>query len=198
MELLPSENLILIKTLLHSLSTQLHESTSHINSLERLSKDLVPSGQQLTFGNETHSTLDESEKIIQSLEEERLQLVMDIQRQDFITEKLDEVVQQNFEIVNTIKDYIVNSNQVREDEKRMSDLLLDHYIKKSVEESNKRLEVNLEDLKIGMKKIEASLVIISKSMDENGNVVSSKSYDENLKILVQNLNSLIDCQLSTV
>ena len=51
--------------------------------------------------------------IIRKLEEERLSLIMDIQREDFVSSKLIELIDQNQEIIESVKEYLEARNQYK-------------------------------------------------------------------------------------
>ena len=54
--------------------------------------------------------------IIRKLEEERLSLIMDIQREDFVSSKLIELIDQNQEIIESVKEYLEARESIQEEE----------------------------------------------------------------------------------
>ena len=53
--------------------------------------------------------------IIRKLEEERLSLIMDIQREDFVSSKLIELIDQNQEIIESVKEYLEARESIQEE-----------------------------------------------------------------------------------
>ncbi|CAH2351649.1 hypothetical protein CLIB1423_04S02850 [[Candida] railenensis] len=198
MESLPSENLSTIKSLLSSLSNQLNESNSHIALLESMSREIVPNEEilsqipspKLNDENEYNSDegIDYEKSTIQRLEEERMSLLMDIQKQDFVTAKLNDIVQQNFEIVQSIKEYLLRSNQIHQDEIKNNNLILEKYTHNIIASNEDKLKINLVDLQIGTKRIQELLINITSSLQQN----ESNDYREKLNELIRGLNLLLD------
>lgn len=198
MELLPSENLSTIKSLLLSLSNQLNESNSHIALLESMFREIVPNEDVLSqipspkVNNENEYNSDQDigneKSTIQQLEEERMSLLMDIQKQDFVTAKLNDIVQQNFDIVQSIKEYLIRSNQVHQDEIKNNNLILENYTRNILAPNEEKLKINLVDLQVGTKRIQELLLNITNSLQQN----ELYDYREKLNELIRGLNLLLD------
>ena len=103
------DDLLAISSLVLTLNQRVNESAESIFKLQEISNVIVPHNsttdktttdqpQDNCSSNNDNEDDDEEEdesSIIRKLEDERIALVMDIQKQDFVGEKLRELIDQN-------------------------------------------------------------------------------------------------------
>ncbi|KAF6072051.1 hypothetical protein FOB64_000404 [Candida albicans] len=130
------DDLSAISTLVSSLSQNVSDSEEYITKLQSLSKNLVSKDQYeqlskeadvLTESNNNANDNDEM-SIIRKLEEERLSLIMDIQREDFVSSKLIELIDQNQEIIESVKEYLEARESIQEEEAAYTKKQLDIFV----------------------------------------------------------------------
>ena len=89
--------------------------------------------------------------IIRKLEEERLSLIMDIQREDFVSSKLIELIDQNQEIIESVKEYLEARESIQEEEAAYAKKQLDIFVNDIVLPILAQLNENLTGLLARMK-----------------------------------------------
>ncbi|KAI5970372.1 hypothetical protein CANMA_000535 [Candida margitis] len=105
-------------TLTSSLSDKISESDDAITKINQIVKSLVseqdynrlikdkPSFYCETKDDDNDNDDNEDDDEVIQLEQQRLQLAMELQKQDYISDKLQELVKENQELLDIIKDYI--------------------------------------------------------------------------------------------
>ena len=91
--------------------------------------------------------------IIRKLEEERLSLIMDIQREDFVSSKLIELIDQNQEIIESVKEYLEARESIQEEEAAYTKKQLDIFVNDIVLPILAQLNENLTGLLARMKNV---------------------------------------------
>lgn len=201
------DDLLAISTLVQSLTQQLSESTENITKLEKIAKELVPNYDQLTStspppieehsNNEVALSQEEQEEIlIRQLEQQRLGLIMDIQKQDFLGEKLQELVTQNQTILESIKEYLESRDQMQREEEEQMQLAYDHYVNNSIQPVIDQLDSNLFDLYTGIHKILTKLEKEFTNRESIQNTLESKEYQETLNEVIRKLNEIFTIRKS--
>lgn len=104
----PEDELLALFTLISSLTDKVNESDDAITKINQIVKSLVPEQDYNRLSKEepTTSHTDDTDDEMKQLEQQRLQLVMELQKHDYISGKLQELVKENQELLDTIKDYI--------------------------------------------------------------------------------------------
>lgn len=102
------DELLALFTITSSLTDRVNESDETIIKINNIVKSLVSEKefQRLSKHEEPETSETATTDEIKQLEEQRLQLVMELQKQDYISSKLQELVKENQELLDTIKDYI--------------------------------------------------------------------------------------------
>lgn len=149
--------------LFESANIQINDSFKNIRTLESLTKNLNCSGEPDGTTSKDHDskrdlTLEEEEEyIILALEQERMNRIMELQKRDYIGEKLQEVITQNEDIMMSVKEYLITKQEIRSHEEEQAELRLNHYSKDLMEPKLAELDVNISDLQIGMRRVERLL-----------------------------------------
>ncbi|KAK6455233.1 uncharacterized protein RJT20DRAFT_55683 [Scheffersomyces xylosifermentans] len=191
-----------ISSLLHSLTIQLTDSSDHITKLQKLATDLVSSEQydslsQPQPGSDDSKKIteltpeDEENLMIQLLEKERLSLVLEVQKHDFLGEKLVELVDQNEDIVETVKEYLQSKDAIRREEEDFAKRRFDNYMDNILQPTIDQLDSNLFDLYTGVHRIQESLKEFSSTTTKAEEKLLSKQYQDDLNSLVGSLNSIL-------
>lgn len=109
----PEDELLALYTSTTSLTDKINESDDAITKINQIVKGLVPEQEHSRLsqdeGEEATTTTThakDSDDEMKQLQQQRLQLVMELQKQDYISSKLQELVKENQELLDTIKDYI--------------------------------------------------------------------------------------------
>lgn len=105
--------------------------------------------------------------IIRKLEEERLSLIMDIQREDFVSSKLIELIDQNQEIIESVKEYLEARESIQEEEAAYTKKQLDIFVNDIVLPILAQLNENLTGLLARMKNVARKLLRIQLRAKEN-------------------------------
>ena len=70
----------------------------------------------------------EHEQRIRDLQRQRLSLIMELQKQDFITAKLENIIEQYGEIFDTLKDFLKSHDKLQEEERLEAKESLEKYL----------------------------------------------------------------------
>lgn len=160
MEQLPSDSVSIIKNLLLSLSDQFGESSQRTTSLESLTNGLLPEGQELLENEgDREQVYDEALHLIHSLEEQRNTLVMDLQKQDYVTTKLRDIIDRNLEVLQSINGYLVKSGPMLKQDLRALETELNQHQQQVVAMVRAKLEDNVAGLQTKMADIDFTLQV---------------------------------------
>ncbi|KAI5958332.1 hypothetical protein KGF57_002688 [Candida theae] len=96
-----TDELQALLTITSSLADRVNESDEAISKIKEIVKNL---GEEHISKEEPNEMVKPDE--VQQLERERLQLVMELQKQDYIHSRLVKLVKENQELLDTIKSYI--------------------------------------------------------------------------------------------
>lgn len=199
----PSEEIQTLNYLIQSLGNQVNESSNQITSLQQSARGLVSSGDYESLiqkGPEVESGSNESDvnrleedgESIQDLEKERIQLVMDIQKQDFITEKLLELNEQNSGIVESFQEFVQHRNQMRKDDEANENDRLKYFNESVMDPKISLLDVNIKEMNHAVQKLELYYKSLSEEIAQENKKILSDDYQKNLKILISNLNAVFN------
>ncbi|CAK9438037.1 uncharacterized protein LODBEIA_P23850 [Lodderomyces beijingensis] len=142
-----------ISTLVFSLNQKINDSAETLGKLEETVRKLAPVEDHARLlkepqlqsksnpdGNGAETELDEKELKLRRLQEERLLLVMELQKQDFITEKLKDIIDQNQEVLETVKEYLASHDRICREDEQIAKNRLQNYIENSIEPTLKHLQ----------------------------------------------------------
>ncbi|KAK6464666.1 hypothetical protein DFJ63DRAFT_334217 [Scheffersomyces coipomensis] len=154
-----------ISSLVRSLVQQLAESNDNIAKLESIAKAFVPQDeyeqliQPPLSDSKTDSKNKETKKVpieeeeayvIQKLEQERMELVLELQKEDFLKEKLVEVLTQNEDLVETVKEYLESKDSIQKEEEDYVKNRFENYSERVLQPTIDRLDSQLFDLHRGI------------------------------------------------
>lgn len=199
----PSEEIQTLNYLIQSLGNQVNESSNQITSLQQSARGLVSSGDYESLiqkGPEVESDSSENDanrseeegENIQALEKERIQLVMDIQKQDFITEKLLELNEQNSGIVESFQEFVQHRNQMRKDDESNENDRLKYFNESIMDPKISLLDVNIKEMNHAVQKLELYYKSLSEEIIQENKTILSDDYQKNLKILISSLNAVFN------
>lgn len=173
------------------LDSQVSEMVSHIESITKTTKNLVPQCEYDALVNEqtqlSPSDLDEN-GLVTELYKVRLELLMDVQKQEFVAEKIQEMINESEELVRSIIEYYDNAEESRKMELEASKRRFDHYRNDIIGDKTELLKLNAsnheETYQKAAKNSHEALTAIQSGQDE----LLSPEYKEKLDELVEALN----------
>lgn len=184
-----------ITSLVQSLTQLVKDSPDHINRLQTIAASMVPKEtfnelctKQVEDPSEPQVT---EEYVVHLLENQRLDLVMDIQKEDFIGEKLSELIQQNEDIMGSVKEYFARKDTIRREEEDEAAQRYSKYVCDVIEPTHDHLESSLGVFNLAIVKIKQLLLEFGDETKRNDDILLSKEYQTKLNELVKILNDRI-------
>ncbi|KAK6198075.1 uncharacterized protein RJT21DRAFT_54307 [Scheffersomyces amazonensis] len=191
-----------ISSLVRSLTQELSDSTENIQKLESITKGLVTpqeyeqlsQSQSTTHESENQQiTLEEEEDyIISKLETDRINLVLELQKQEYFEDKLKEVVIQNEDLVANVKEYLESRDAIHQEDVQYVNQRFDHYSEQMLQPTIDSLDSRLFDLHRGVHKIREILTTLISHNSENDTILHSPEYQHKLDLLVESINKIYD------
>ncbi|WLF78269.1 hypothetical protein PVL30_002003 [Lodderomyces elongisporus] len=86
----------------------------------------------------------EHEQRIRDLQRQRLSLIMELQKQDFITAKLENIIEQYGEIFDTLKDFLKSHDKLQEEERSEAKESLEKYLSQCIFPTLQKLQRDKE------------------------------------------------------
>ena len=160
-----------VESLVDNISSKLDGTFSSIRQVEEQLRNFVPEEKLQEFidvskkyednddiNNQRH---DGEQLLIQRLEAQRMNLVMDIQREDYIRNKLTELIEHNDEMISSVKDYLTNRQTiVNQDYQKVNDKV-NHYLQEFIKPSLKNLNINNRELNQSIHNVEIMINTLS-------------------------------------
>lgn len=201
------DDLLAISALVQSLTQQLSESSDQVAKLEKIARELVPdydkliAAEALTTTNEPEEEVilspeEQDEIIIKKLEQQRLNILMEIQKEDFLSEKLQELIDQNQTILESIKEYLENKDHIHKEEEEQIQRAYDHYVHNKIQPIIDQLDSNLFDLYTGIHKVQSMLDKEFTNRESITNTLESQEYQETLDSTINKLNEIFTIRKS--
>ncbi|ABN64935.1 predicted protein [Scheffersomyces stipitis CBS 6054] len=197
----PFDEIQAISTLLHGLTSGLADSAERINNIQTLTEKLVDKEKYEEFIKDTQVDFpddlngkpieEQEELLIRQLEKDRLDMVLELQRHDFIGEKLLELIDQNEDIVETVKEYLQSKDSIRREEEEYAKKRFENYAENILQPTIDQLDTNLFDLYTGMHKVQEHLKEFTEISEETNNTMVSPQYQSDLNMLVSRLNEMV-------
>ena len=191
----PYDEITAITSLVQSLTQLVKDSSDHINRLQAISASMVPKD---TFNELCTTQIEDNSEpqvtedyVIHLLENQRLDLVMDIQKQDLIGEKLSELIQQNEEIMGSVKEYFAKKDTIRKEEEDDAAQRYSNYVCDVIEPTHDHLESSLGVFNLAIVEIKELLLEFGDETKRNDEILLSKEYQTKLNELVKTLNDRI-------
>lgn len=194
-----------IHTLANILHSYVRETDGQIKSLQRTAQ-LLAHGQEVNDTTRLKSmSLDQDENetdeetIIHELEKARLNLVMEIQEENFVFQKLKEMVTESEDLVGGVTRYYnsIQENKLRETQdiqdnvKQFSDTIITNV--------RDKLRTNISTLQNSQSKLYANVREVLDSIERNGTEALSRESQQELSnvidVLNENFNALVEKSL---
>ena len=186
------DDLLAISSLVLTLNQRVNESAESIFKLQEISNVIVPHNsttdktttdqpQDNCSSNNDNEDDDEEEdesSIIRKLEDERIALVMDIQKQDFVGEKLRELIDQNQEMLDSVKEYLQarESIQIEEDLYTKNDI--EKFVHDIIQPTRIQLRENNQILHTKIERLAEKLMEIEQDIQREPTLLQSESYQK--------------------
>ncbi|RLV94132.1 hypothetical protein JA1_001935 [Spathaspora sp. JA1] len=185
------DDLSAISTLVQTLTPEVSETNDEILRLEKLIKELVTEEEYKELTKRTSSpptgTITEDE-IIKKLQEHRVNLVMKLQKQDFINEKLQELIIQNQDILDSVKEYLETKELIHQQELNHQRDLFNNFSGNVVAPTINSLDRDLQDMELEINRAQFKLEKLIDKQGKVDDVLQSSEYQEKLNLLVKSLN----------
>ncbi|CAN3365525.1 hypothetical protein DICA3_F18602 [Diutina catenulata] len=125
----PIDEIQSLSNLVHQVQQQVAESQDNLSKLEELTHGLHEGGLDPPNGHVSPPSPTEptTQDVITQLQAQRLELVMRVQEQDYYSDKLREVVDQNRDVVETVKEYFHSRDQITAEERDYARRRLEFY-----------------------------------------------------------------------
>lgn len=198
-----SEDVQTLTYLIQSLGNQLNESNNQINTLKLAAQKLVSKEDYEKFTlieprPDVDSTEAEEEyRIIQELETEKLGHIMDLQKQDYISEKLLELIEQNKGIIESVREFFQHKQEIRSDDQAISDSRIENFKNVIIQPNIIKIDMNTAELQRKMQILEYSFTKIQTDIEKDSEFLLSTKYQEEVKELTEILNELFQDYISS-
>lgn len=173
------------------LDSQISETVSQIESITLSTKSLVPSTEcdkllkeQAKF---TPSGIDE-DVLITELYKSRLELLMDVQKQEFIGDKIQGMINESEELVRSIIEYYESAEESRKMELEASRKRFEHYKIDVLGSKTELLKLNTSSLEESYQKAAENAHEALTAAREGHDKILSPKYKESLDELIDALN----------
>lgn len=155
-----------LNNIINELNNQVQSSSNRIKSLSELTENLAPKEDYQELLKEVIEDSTQDVSLERRLENQRLKLIMDIQKQEYLKTKLVDLINHNSEMMLSVKEYLENKpTMIADDYKQINERLshFDELTKPKIES----LEYNNYEMARSMKSIEKMLENIDmKNLDE--------------------------------
>lgn len=179
-----------------SLAAELAASAAQIDRLQAASRTLVDRRVHADLcspeavGNGTIPIADEEATVVALLEHERLDLVMEIQKQDYFTDKICDLNDQNCDIVDSVREFYDNKEDTRRDYDAYSRLRLAHFTDDYVQLRLDLLELNVADMERQVHRLQGLFGHLEARVSEDASTITSDAFQADLSGVVTALNRL--------
>lgn len=184
-----------VGSLLNVLDAQITETNARIDSLLQTAKSLVPASEFEVLSKqpaESSPTEFDEDRLVSELDKARLELLMDVQKYDYISGKYEEMIGENEELVRNIVEYYEGAEERDKMQKEASRKLLQHYTEDVLGEKKEILRSNCKELEKSyleaVKGAHETLTSILKAHD----TLLSEPYKSELNKLVDALNKSLN------
>lgn len=200
------DDLLAISNLVLILNQRINESAETISKIQAISQEILPQKDvngknDVTESINNHNTKslnvkeeeedDDENSTIRKLEEERMELVMDIQKQDFISEKLIELIDQNQEMLESVKEYLQarESIQIEEDIYTKNDI--ERFVHGIVQPVRDQLQNNTQIVRRQIAALTEKLIKIEEDIQREPSLLQSEEYRKEVNYLVYAFKQLV-------
>lgn len=187
----PGDTIRSLGSLSTMLDSQITETNLQIENITKTARSLVPQSEydKLTkeMAHEEPSTFDE-DNLISELDKARLELLMDVQKQDFLSEKFQELINESEELVRSIIECYEGIEERQQLEIEASNKRVAHYTDDILAERLGLLKMNSTELQQSYIKVATKVHESLISIQNGHNQLLSKEYQEDLNKTVESLN----------
>lgn len=184
-----------IAGLVQSVAAQLNDSAEHVQKLQSLASNLVPKSEFECLCQppppdqpQQAPEFDEEQLLIIQLERNRIDLIMSLQRQEFVSEKLSELIHQNQDMLDTIQEYLETKDSIRQEEEEAADKRFATYVDDTLQTTENKLNESLREMNAGINKVANLIPEYIENIEDNTKILVSSEYQLKVNALVNNLN----------
>lgn len=123
--------------------------------------------------------------MVRDLQNQRIQLVMDIQQQEYTKLKLKELVSHNSEMVSSVKEYLENKHSLVKQDYALVNSKIHHYVKDFVSPNVEALNANNVYMMKSLKLVEKAMVQLEQLLS-----LGDGKYQEKVDEVIKRLNSV--------
>lgn len=183
-----------VQTLLNlaqALNQQVADADSRISEFQLLTRHLVSREQYEELCADPDGTVDppiDEQHIIDELHKHRLQLAMDLQKQDFVTEKLTELIDQSKGIIDSVKEFFQQKETLRREDAALAQRRISHFEKNIIDPKVVTLDENVGEIESRMRSLESMFRDILASSEQANETLLSEEFQHRLDLVVASLN----------
>lgn len=176
-----------LSSLVSSIDTLVAETASQIDVITQATKSLVPLSEyeELIKDSGAGSAVPfDHEALIIELEKLRLELVMSIQQQNFATTKLQEMIGESQELVQSVQEHYATREENTQAEEAAAKERLKYYEKNVVGPKLQQLDLNLLDFDEKFHKLEVQVTEALRNIQDGRRKALSAEYQESLTTVI--------------
>lgn len=192
----PSDDQHTLGYLAQALGAELEASAAQIDRLHAASRTLVDRRVHADLcGREGPESgvlpaVEDDEAVVALLEHERLDLVMDIQKQDYLCEKICDLNDQNCDIVDSVREFYENKDDTRRDYDAYSHLRLAHFTDDYVQLRLDLLDLNVAGMESQVNRLHGLFGHLEACVAKDAASITSDAFQADLGRVVAALNRL--------
>ncbi|RCK58152.1 hypothetical protein Cantr_06629 [Candida viswanathii] len=188
------DDLLAISNLVLTLNQRVNDSAEYITKLQAITREIAPrkdSNDTAKAALPASHGSDEVEDEIRKLEQERIALVMDIQKQDFVSEKLIELIEQNQEMLESVKEYLQARESIRIEEEVYTKRDIEVFVTEIIRPTREQLRENSQNLHTRIGKLTEKLISIELGIQKEPALLQSEQYRKEVNLLVNAFKQLL-------
>lgn len=148
------DEVLLILGLVYQILAQASLTGENLNKLNELTRSLTDLSMDDFAPDRTQEPTEDNSEAIDALEAKRMGIVMAIQKQEFFRDKLQDIVSQNQDIIETVKEYFQLREQITAEEEEYARCRLDYYRMATIDPAINHMERINSHLNEEMSKVE--------------------------------------------
>lgn len=185
----PLVELLLILGLVHLVATQVTAAQERLSKFEELTRGLAEVTLDQVEPDEEPEFSKNNDTLVADLEARKLDLVMAIQKQQYLSDKIDEIVGQNQDIVDTVREYFQLRDQITVEEREYAQRKLKYYQIISVDPAIEYMDKSNCRLVLNMKSARHAVESATKQFSQNVNEMNGE-YNLQVLELIKEMNSI--------
>lgn len=194
----PLDELLLILGLVHLVATQVAAAQDRLNKFDELTRGLAEVDLDQVAPDEDPESPTVVNTLVADLESRKLDLVMAIQKQQYLGDKIDEIVGQNQDIVDTVREYFQLRDQITVEERDYAQRKLKYYQIVSIDPAIEYMDNANRQLHGSMTSVRKVVESATKKFTSN---VTTMNGDYNTQVLdlIKEMNNIFrlidDCSI---